>query len=662
MAKIQVLEQTVAELIAAGEVVERPASIVKELVENSIDAGATQIAIEIKGGGIGYIRITDNGHGIAPEDVPTAFLRHATSKISSAEDLDWISTLGFRGEALASIAAVSKVEITTKTPESLDGTTYSIQGEEVKGPFPAGAPTGTTLIIRDVFYNVPARMKFLRRDISEGNAVAQAVDKCALSNPEIAFTFIRDSDTKLKTSGNGDLRAVIAAIYGRDFAANMIPVEYEFDNIKVSGLTGLPSETRPNRTYQNFFINKRYVRTRTCSVAVEQAYKGKLMTGRFPVCVLNLQMDASQIDPNVHPAKIEIRFTEEKPVFNAVYYAIKSALSSLEAPLGDEGRKTSPAESSPKPFERKDMPTSEAPEQQRIDQQSLAIASKAGPEVKGEKSNVDLQESAISTKFLEPMELNSGTKMRKNWGISEESLTVNEKDNIISTNFSQISPASDSKLSIGAKPNEIPQASSSEEYMAQSSMPINMRLIGELFDTYILLEQEGELLLVDKHAAHERILYEEIRVAASQQRDRQVLLSPMPVTLQRNEYAILLEHLDTVNDIGFLVEDFGTGTLIVRETPVLLEGQDVTFLLSEIAEKLLQQQSDLTPKALEDLYDSIACKTALRAGDKNNPAELKEIIRLLTVNPHITHCPHGRPIVLKIPRQEIEKMFGRLGS
>ena len=336
MGKIHVLDTVVAELIAAGEVVERPASIVKELIENSIDAGATQIEIEIKGGGIGYIRITDNGSGINVEDLPNAFLRHATSKIYSAEDLDSIGTLGFRGEALASVAAVAKVEVTTKTEDSKDAWFYEIQGgAALEVPMPIGAPNGTTFVIRDVFYNTPARMKFLRSDIAEGNAVAQVVDKAALSNPDVSFTFIRDTKPRLRTSGNGDLQAVIAAVYDRAFASEMISVDYTLDNrVKVYGYVGKPNNSKPTRTYQNFFINDRYVRTRTCSVAVEEAFKGKLMTGRFPVCVLFVEIDPAQVDANVHPAKIEVRFSEERIIYNATYFAVKNALSTLEKVIG----------------------------------------------------------------------------------------------------------------------------------------------------------------------------------------------------------------------------------------------------------------------------------------------------------------------------------------
>lgn len=633
MARIHLLDRSVSELIAAGEVVERPASIVKELIENSIDADATQITVEIKGGGIGYLRITDNGCGMEREDIPTAFLRHATSKVREAEDLEGIYTLGFRGEALASVAAVSRVEITTKTPDSEEGSVYRIAGEETDGPHPTGATDGTTLIIRDVFYNTPARMKFLRRDVAEGNAVAQAVDKSALSHPEIAFRFIRDTQTKLQTSGNGDLQAVIAAVYGRELAKSLLPVDYLFENrIHVSGFVGEPGNPKPTRAYQNFFINGRYVRTRTGGAALEEAFKGKLMTGRFPVCVLNLQLEPDLVDPNVHPAKIEVRFSDEKAVFNAVYFAVKSALREKDAPM-EPPRKT---EVTPLTLHL----DQEEPIQQRLPTASIPIRmEEETPTFSGEIPFGSSRKDAPPQ--MSPQSHSGGTMHTPTYPAA----SPRDVEPFLEILSGKESPPASGVLDKEEPPQQLE----------------DMRLIGELFGTYILLEQGEELVVVDKHAAHERILYEQIKERMDSESNRQVLLAPVPVTLSKEEYDILLANPQAMEGIGIAVEDFGSGTLIVRETPVHLAGEDLSFLLSELAGKLLENHRDLSPAALDSLLFSIACKSAVRAGDQNNAAELEEIIRRLRDNPEITHCPHGRPVSTRLSRRELEKLFGRLG-
>lgn len=625
MSRIHVLDKNVAELIAAGEVVERPSSIVKELIENSIDAGATKVTVEIKAGGIGYIRVTDNGAGIHNEDIPHAFLRHATSKVYTEKDLESIGTLGFRGEALASVAAVAKVELTTKTKDSLDGWYYEIQGgTPLEIPKPVGAPDGTTLIIRDVFFNTPARMKFLRTDVAEGNAVAQVVDKCALSNPAVSITFIRDTKTRLQTSGNGDLLAAISAVYDREFAENMLPVDYTYEgNIKIKGFISKPSFSRPTRTYQNFFINNRYVRTNTCRVALEEGFKGKLMTGRFPACVLFVDLNPELVDANVHPAKIEVRFSQERPIYNAVYFGVKNTLSSLEKPITTSPKHKS--EITPLTIDNFESFEKENPIQERfVPKKSLPIY----------ESNNDL-----------PKRLDLAAPTRQDSVVYQ---TREDYQDFIT----------------GAKPNEKTEKPVKQKEEVTADEPPEytpLRFIGEAFNTYILLEREDDtLLLVDKHAAHERILYEEIKnnVAAN---NRQVLMSPETVTLQRDEYTVILKNLSKLEELGFLVEDFGMGTLIVRESPVVLDGEDVADLIAEIAAKLLENNRDLTPDALSSLYFSIACKSSVRGGDKNNAEELKEIIKRLELNPEITHCPHGRPVTIELSRQEIEKMFGRLG-
>ena len=608
--RINILEKAVAELIAAGEVVERPASVAKELVENAIDAGATDITVEIADGGVRFIRISDNGCGIAREDIPKAFLRHATSKVSKADDLDSILTLGFRGEALASVAAMCKVELLTKTEEALEATLYRIDGGEPVME-EAARPTGTTITVSDIFYNTPARMKFLKKDVGEGNAVAQVVDKAALSHPEIAFTFIRDGAKKLKTSGNGDLLAVIYAIHGREFAAEMQKVDYKFEDlIRVTGYISKPGAVKPSRSYQSFFINGRFVRTRTGSAALEEAYKNKIMHGRFPACFLNIELDAKTVDVNVHPAKIEVRFVNERPVFQAVYYAVKSALQKLETGLF--------------------IP--ENPPRPAIDEY-IGLAHKAA-------------EITLPMNPVKPVPALNSTRIN----IFREPEYKPEN----------LPPETVSAKIIAEEPVKMNTNATNPAQNATIAVDVNWRVVGELFKTYILVEAADELVLVDKHAVHERLLYNRLKGSAAQG-TRQSLLAPVTVSLPREEHAALLDEAEKVEALGFMAEDFGGGAVIVREVPLELAEADIALTIREIAEKLKNHAHDLTPHVLDRLYYSIACRSALKAGDRGTPEELAEIVRQLQKNPDVTHCPHGRPVSTRITRRELEKMFGRLG-
>lgn len=654
---INVLDKHVAELIAAGEVVERPASIVKELIENSIDAGARNISVEISGGGVRLIRIIDDGCGISREDLPKAFLRHATSKVCEANDLDSILTLGFRGEALASVAAMCRVEIVTKTAEEDEGTSYSVEGGDCKGCLPVGCPTGTTITVRDVFFNTPARMKFLKKDVSEGNSVAQVIDKCALSHAEIAFKFIRDGAVKLKTSGGGDLLAVIYEIYGREFAGEMLAVDYVYENLShVSGYISKPNTAKPSRAYQNFFINGRFVKTRTGAAALEEAYKNKIMSGKHPACFLNLELDASDVDVNVHPAKLEVRFVNEKPVFSSVYYAVKTALQKLETPLGA----TNNHEKSINEFILK--PDGEEPVQERLTAREFRETYSGDVPVIAEKSDYytpvnNISFTSKSILFASPKKID---------------ISVDDSDDYLknyshTTGFGKIIPMNDAKIfddnavkqekiaTVITEPriNDVNSGKKSGEFN-------EFRVIGELFGTYILLEENAELALIDKHAAHERILYEKLKSELSVG-NRQVLLSAQIVPLSRDEHTVLLESSHQVEKLGFLIEDFGGNAVAVREIPIELNEANIAFLISEIADKLKSNRLDLTPRVLDRLYYSIACRSAIKAHDKSSTAELTEIVRQLRENQSITHCPHGRPVLIRLSRREIEKMFGRLG-
>ena len=639
MPKIHILDKALAELIAAGEVVERPASIAKELIENAIDAGASAVTVEIEGGGVALLRVGDNGCGIAREEIPTAFLRHATSKIGSAGDLEAILTLGFRGEALASISAMCRVELLSKTAGEEEGTLCRAEGGVVLDAFPAACPTGTIVTVRDVFYNTPARMKFLKKDVGEANAVAQVVDKCALSHPGIAFRFIRDGKTRLQTSGGGDLKAAIAAVYGRDFAACLIPARHEMpeDGIALSGYITSPEGARPSRAYQNFFLNARYVRTKTAAAALEEACKTFTGSGKYPGCVLHIDIAPGLVDVNVHPAKTEVRFANEKPVFHCVYFAVKNALAAHNNagfPPGVAGGRgftqgAAGALEQPPP-----------PEQIKINQAKGGYISRQNP-----PSRMTSEDFRV---LFAPAQNNDCADA----GLFRKSVSLHSgaPDIDIHVNNAIIAP----------KTNTITRAEPplpEEEPVAGENTP-PPRVIGELAGTYILLEEDGGLVLVDKHAAHERILYEKLKETIARG-SRQVLLAPITLTLAREEYSALLENFDKVEEAGFLAEDFGGGSVIVREVPLELGEKDIAFILGEIAAKLRAGNFDHTPDAMDRIYYSIACKGAVRAGDKNSLPELEAIAEKLERNPEITRCPHGRPVRASITAREIAKMFGR---
>lgn len=637
---IHVLDKAVAELIAAGEVVERPASISKELIENAIDAGARSITVEIEDGGIGMLRVADDGCGIERADIPRAFLRHATSKVQTADDLEAILTLGFRGEALASIAAVCRVELLTKAARDAEASFCRAEGGVVHDVEAAARPDGTTVTVRDVFYNTPARMKFLKKNSSEGSAVAQVVDKCALSHPEIAFRFIRDGKTMLATSGGGDLRAVIHTIYGKELSSHLVPVDYVYENrIGVRGFVSSPAGVRASRSWQNFFINGRFVRTRTAMAALEEAFKGKIMTGRFPACVLNIELDASTVDVNVHPAKTEVRFSQEKPVFSAVYFAVKTALGAAEST----------------PLTAAAPPLVDAP---------ASAASGRCPSISSEAFQVlfgggGRGAPSAQGQFNRPVTLSSSQRARLDISVDEGKPAQKPYQALA---FDKIPAQRDAKIEKELAANPPEKGTIIKEAMNQQTLerPQELRLIGELHDTYILLERKGDLLVVDKHAAHERILYERLKENIAYG-NRQVLLVPVAVMLPREDHAALLENLDGVEALGFLVEDFGSSTVAVRETPLELGERDVVHIITELAGRMRSGRRDLTPTALDRLYYSIACKSALRAGDKSRVEELARIVELLQQNPQITHCPHGRPVTVELTLYEIEKLFGRQG-
>ena len=581
MPRINVLPKHLAELIAAGEVVERPASVVKELLENSIDAGADSITVEIKNGGISYIRITDNGCGILRDDIRNAFVSHATSKIATSDDLNSILTLGFRGEALASVSAVAKVDVMTRAEDDECGTRYVIEaGDEVLLD-DAGCPKGTTIIVRDLFYKTPARMKFLKKDVTEANAVAGVVDRIALSHPEVSIRFIREGKQVLITSGNGDLLTCIREIFGKDFSSDLIPAEYCGNGVKVSGYVSKPSAARPNRNMQFFFLNNRLIKTGTGSAAVSEGYKNSVMVGKFPSCVLNIEINPSLVDVNVHPAKTEVRFSDERIIFNAVYYACKNALAAGDTPKQVKEIVKDFYKEPIKPAEQ--LKISVQPEPKKDFWQHVPV--------KKEETAVKIQ--SVSSVKLEPI-VTVKTEIRPEQpkpvivkpdpvSVSvacspKEEIAKEEKIEDILLNSPSKREATVEEPVTVTVTEPIPEVK--EEPVKVEFNEEEFHLIGEAFKTYIMCEYRGKMVIIDKHAAHERIIYEKLK-RESGERTPQLLLLPVTVTLSKEEYSSMLENLEIVNEAGFDVEDFGNGCVIVRECPMELSADDIADVIGE---------------------------------------------------------------------------------
>lgn len=637
MADIRVLPKQLAELIAAGEVVERPASVIKELVENSIDAGANKITVEIQHGGITYMRVTDNGCGIKPEQVSTAFMRHATSKIASESDLFKIGTLGFRGEALASIGAVSRVEVLTKTRENDSGICYAIEGGSETKCEEIGCPDGTTIVIRDLFYNTPARMKFLKKDSSEGTAVAAVIDAIALSHPEISIKFIRDSKLVVATSGDSKLSSAVYSVLGREFASGLIPVDATTGGIRVSGLICKPVHCYPTRTKQYFFLNKRFIRSGVITKALDQAYKNSIMVGKFPAGVLNIELDADRVDVNVHPAKTEVRFSDERAVFEAVYYAVKNALS-----VGD----TRPQlELKPK------KPVENTAFSRMTAEEYRALAKKDEP--KGETIAEKLYKNVYETKQYSVM-----TDFPKSL-ISNKpiNITFEKKEEEKKTDVSVAESQRNLEFALEKKPEVV--ETDETRFENTSFIPdteIEFKYIGEVFRTYIIVQYKGSVYFIDKHAAHERMLYEELKKDGV--KEVQSLLSPVSVTLSREEYRAVIENKELLNSAGFEVEEFGTVSVLVRAVPAALAKTDIMYLVSDVAANLVKFQkaeSDI----IDDLYHNIACRSAVKGGNEQSAAELEQFARRVLSNNDIMYCPHGRPVAFELKKSELEKQFGR---
>ena len=712
MAVIHVLDKHTAELIAAGEVVERPASVVKELLENSIDAGATQVTVSIESGGVKLIEISDNGTGIEAEYISTAFIRHATSKIETPDDLTNIHTLGFRGEALASIASVARVELTTRTEVDEFATVYRIEGGEEVSREPGARAVGTTIRVKDLFYNTPARMKFLKKDSSEGTFVSDTVTHVALSHPEVSVKFIREGKLQYVTPGDGQLRGAAYAVLGREFSRDLIELKNQEGVYRITGLITPPKSCRASRSMQHFYINGRYVRNRTMMAGMEMAFKGTMMQGKFPGGILLLEMPADLVDVNVHPAKIEARFARENDVFDVVYHAVKLALAqpgtgerlfTFEADKEEEKAGNSKkdadiikndvknnnftglsaiirgqADPGVLPQQHWEPAKPAAAPQQPAPSAAMQIPTAPSvPRWKGSAQNEDMLDPFVTlhspkletTKAPEPFRAAaSETQLDVEPEFGETKLH-SPQDHMAAWNPAQEAPKEEPESAPCAETEpDAPEAAEQETVLAEpeqmnfdptADQPEPLRYVGEVFRTYILAERGDELCLIDKHAAHERQLYEKL-AANYGNVPSQMLLEPAAIDLAAEEKQALLDNIPLLENAGLEIADFGGNTVVLRAVPADVEPQNAESLLVEIANKLLKGGHDALNEHTEWVLHSISCRAAIKAGDKSSPQELLALAEKILSGEVPPFCPHGRPCVLKLTRKELEKQFGRI--
>ena len=657
MPKINLLDKSVYELIAAGEVIERPSSVIKELAENSIDAGATSITVEIKRGGISYLRVTDDGCGISYEDIPTAFMRHATSKVYTQDDLDSINTLGFRGEALASVCAVSRVELLTKQREDRLGSIYRIEGGEPTEYDRAGCADGTTIIIRDLFFNTPARLKFLKKDVTEGNYCAAVIEKLALSHPQISFRFIRDGRQTMLSSGDGEYYSAVYAVFGKQFAAGLIPVENVYQNTAVTGFVSSPLFTRANRSMQNFFVNGRSVKSPLCCAALEEAFRNTIMVGKFPSCVLCVNTDPAQVDANIHPTKTEVRFTNEKQVFDAVYFAVKNALMGY-----DESReiKLTPAQPQNIPEPERARPVEP---QRTASAEVIEEPPKTLPIPSGRDTVIYPQTAAEPPKFTlrqdNPFRMKTEAPAAEQTYIPE--LQPAKKQEPKETPLAELPGfAFLSEKSFEKKPKpepeQKPQPEQSAAVLTEEQPREQIRIVGELFKTYIVCESADSMILIDKHAAHERVNFEKLksRFDSSAQ-----YIAPVEVYLTPEEYNGLSEYAPKLAEIGILME-FADGKATVTGLPQMLDQSSAAEVIGEIAKLIVNGNTNAEGQLFDDMLHTVACKASIRGNEDNNILELQVLAQEVFNNPAIRFCPHGRPVMTQISKKQIERYFGRV--
>ncbi len=618
MSKIIQLSPHVANLIAAGEVVERPASVVKELLENAVDAGATQVTVEIRDGGMTFLRVTDNGCGMSPEDARTAFLRHATSKLKTAEDLSAIATMGFRGEALAAVASVSRIDLLTKTPGSVSGTSLSLEAGKITEESEAGCPDGTTIIVRDLFFNTPARMKFMKSDTVEGGKVASAVQLQALAHPDVAFRFLKDGKEVLSTPGTGGLEAAAYCVYGRD-SGKMIPLESKWESFTLTGFVSKPTDARPSRAMQTFFVNGRPVKSKLLIAALEEAYRNQIMVGKFPACVLHLTVPAASVDVNVHPAKTEVKFLNEKAVFDCIHYGVLGALNKTSDRPAVQFKQTPP------PAEK---PATPAPKQENFFRTMNAQEYR--------------QFSAALKDAPKPSPL----------AAAATAMAVEQRAAL---------PVRETVIRPAPTPAPIPVPAPKEPEQAVISAmqaDIPWRFVGELYNTYILVERGEEAYLIDKHAAHERILFEKLK-ANQEAISSQALLSPVAQRMNPESAALLLENQTLLEELGFEIQSFGENTLLVRQIPMDLDASQIADALETLAADLADGRKTRKDSVRDELLHTVACKAAIKAGWQSSSQELMKLAEQVLSREDLKHCPHGRPICITLSKKQLEKQFKR---
>lgn len=653
MPSIIQLPTHIANLIAAGEVVERPASVIKELLENAVDAGASKITVEIRDGGMTFLRVTDDGCGMAPEDARTAFLRHATSKLRTAEDLAAISTMGFRGEALAAIASVSRIDLMTKPAGNLSGTGLHLEAGVITEENEVGCPDGTTIVIRDLFYNTPARMKFMKSDSVEGSRVTAAVQLQALAHPQVAITFLRDGKQVLSTPGGGSLQSAVYCIYGRDFA-QMVPVGSRWGGYQLSGYVSKPTQARPSRSLQTFFVNNRPVKSRLLISALEEAYRNQLMVGKFPACVLHLELPATAVDVNVHPAKTEVKFLNEKDAFDCVHYGVMAALNKApdrppvqfpQPPLTQLGQEQAPAS---------------RPESKPVSQPAQPAFQ---PGTKTAKARQDFYRTMTPEEFKsfsaalsdapQPKPQAAAATARLVQQAMEEQLPAAPKPE--TTPLPQLPPEPE-------KAPKKPTAPVQEAQEVQEELALpreaEWRMVGELYRTYILVEQGEQAYLIDKHAAHERILFEKLK-ANQEGICAQALLSPIPVRLNPTAAGELLANTQMLEELGFEIEEFGENTLLLRQIPMDLSPEDAAQAVESLAADLLCGRREHSDTVRDELLHTVACKAAIKAGWVSDDKELLAIAKAVMSREDLKYCPHGRPICVSLSKKQLEKQFKR---
>ncbi len=630
MPKIVKLSPHVANLIAAGEVVERPASVMKELLENAVDAGATQITAEIRDGGMTFLRVTDNGCGMSDEDAVTAFQRHATSKLRQAEDLAAIETMGFRGEALAAIASVSRIDLMSKTPDSLSGVSIHLEAGTVLEQSEAGCPDGTTIIVRDLFFNTPARMKFMKSDSVEGSRVFAAVQQQALAHPEVAFRFLRDGKEILSTPGSGNLGDAAYCVYGKE-CGKMAKVDSHWDNYRLTGFVSKPTDARPSRSMQTFFVNDRPVKSKILIAALEEAYRNQIMVGKFPACVLHLHLPADTVDVNVHPAKTEVKFLNEKAIFDCVHYGVLGALNATQ--------------------DRPQVQFKPAPHQAPA--QVPVQSQKSAPKQDFFRTMTPAEFKTFSAAVQSAPQPSKAAAAATVAVIGRTNIQVNEPI---------VRPGIQSAPAVSPVPAPIPAAvvpvSEPEQTVLPMPEQIPWRLVGQLYNSYILVEQGEEAYLIDQHAAHERILFDKLK-ANQEAISSQTLITPVSCRLTPEYASVLLQNLSLLEELGFRVEEFSSNTLLIRQIPMDLPAEDAADALEAVASDLLEGRREDRSSVRDEILHTVACKAAIKAGWKTSEQELHKLAQTVMERDDLKHCPHGRPICITLSKKQLEKQFKR---